>query len=213
MGHNSSTTKTELASSRFTPAPNALKDLQAKIQHSKLALAPLARYPRNLSSRPLKMNTDLHEPQVTAHSKIRRTDLDKLKYLTISFDDSSVAISSIKHLAIEPIQMPKLPEYSEWTPNTMPLIHIVPQRTPEILTQTTSPLPLWNKHATSSNIKKQIEINTLMANAGDHGKEILGKVLSTINWVSTITTVAHTMQIDKQLDAAFAAVNFVATTH
>ena len=77
MRSNSNTTKTELVSRSFKPAPNALKDLQAKIQMSKFAHAPVAGYSRVSSGRPLKMTSTPNLRVAAAPSKIKRSDLDK----------------------------------------------------------------------------------------------------------------------------------------
>ena len=105
-------TSTQPVNTRF-PAPNAQKELQSKIQHSKFVIASsltLAPPPRKLKKSVTKMN-GMTPPNSSQNSKIPHSDLSKQKVLTINLDDLSVCQIQKKLIVIdatEVVQHPKV---------------------------------------------------------------------------------------------------------
>ena len=173
MGQTSNTS-TQLVNTRF-PAPNAQKELQSKIQHSKLVIASsltMAPPPRKLKKSVTKMN-GMTAPNSNNYSKIPRSDLSKQKVLTINLDDLTVCQIQKNLIVIDATEVVQHPKVK--VTMKAPAIEPVNIQAENFARQT---IP------TQVNGKTQIGAASIQSNIP--GQEIAGKVFKAINLASNI---------------------------
>lgn len=216
MGQNSmsSTARTELVNKKLVPAPNAHEEMQAKLQQCQFALAPLSSAGVVTRSRGRHLNTKMCNASDSSiapapGAKICRSDLDKAKYLTVHLDDANMLPVSTYQPYLLPENNEAVPKYAEIPAAHRKHIAYLEGYGPEVARLQNNDPNGFIRQAGS--IQQTIETTTIQANVDHKRREMMNNVLNAINWVSTLTTVAHSLTLDKKLEGIMSVANVAAT--